>query len=50
MGNESSTLVDAKTPPTVLEARTVEALAKYVKEKGVRRVVVMVSFTEPLPA
>ncbi|PLB35543.1 SIR2 family NAD-dependent protein deacylase, partial [Aspergillus candidus] len=42
MGNESSTMVDAKTPPTVLEARTVEALAKYVKEKGVRRVVVMV--------
>ncbi|KAL4760490.1 SIR2 family NAD-dependent protein deacylase [Aspergillus foveolatus] len=42
MGNESSTLVDEKTPPSVLEARTVEAVAKYVKEKPVRRVVVMV--------
>ncbi|KAL4927405.1 SIR2 family NAD-dependent protein deacylase [Aspergillus undulatus] len=42
MGNESSTIVDENTPPSVLEARTVEALAKYVKEKPVRRVVVMV--------
>jgi len=42
MGNEPSTLVDEKTPPSVLEARTVEALAKYVHEKRVRKIVVMV--------
>ncbi|KAL4935098.1 NAD-dependent protein deacetylase hst2-1 [Aspergillus oleicola] len=42
MGNESSTIVDEKTPPSVLESRTIEAVAKYVKEKPVRRVVVMV--------
>ncbi|KAI9045090.1 SIR2 family NAD-dependent protein deacylase [Aspergillus affinis] len=42
MGNESSTLIDDTTPPSVLEARTVEALAKYIKEKDVRRIVVMV--------
>ncbi|BCS30283.1 SIR2 family NAD-dependent protein deacylase [Aspergillus puulaauensis] len=42
MGNESSTVVDENTPPSVLQARTVEAVAKYVKEKQVRRVVVMV--------
>ncbi|KAL4960957.1 SIR2 family NAD-dependent protein deacylase [Aspergillus stella-maris] len=42
MGNESSTMVDEKTPPSVLESRTIEAIAKYVEEKPVRRVVVMV--------
>ncbi|KAI2901577.1 hypothetical protein CBS76997_446 [Aspergillus niger] len=42
MGNESSTLIDEKTPPSVLEARTIEAIAKYVKQKPVKRVVVMV--------
>lgn len=42
MGNESSTLVDENTSPSVLEARNIDAVAKYVKEKQVRRVVVMV--------
>ncbi|KAL4957958.1 DHS-like NAD/FAD-binding domain-containing protein [Aspergillus filifer] len=42
MGNESSTMVDEKIPPSVLESRTIEAIVKYVKEKPVRRVVVMV--------
>jgi len=42
MGNEPSTLVDEKTHPSVLEARTVDALAKYVHEKRVRKIVVMV--------
>lgn len=44
MGNEPSTLVDEKTPPSVLEARNIEAVAKYIKEKHVRRIVVMVCF------
>lgn len=42
MGNESSTLVDEKTPPSVLEARNMDAVAKYIQEKHVRRIVVMV--------
>ncbi|KAJ5297371.1 hypothetical protein N7508_007620 [Penicillium antarcticum] len=39
MGNEESTM-DASTSPSVLEARTVEAVVKYVKEHDVKRVVV----------
>ncbi|PYI00828.1 SIR2 family histone deacetylase [Aspergillus sclerotiicarbonarius CBS 121057] len=42
MGNESSTMVDEHTPPTVLEARTIEAVAKYIEQRSVQRVVVMV--------
>ncbi|PYH88040.1 NAD-dependent deacetylase sirtuin-2 [Aspergillus ellipticus CBS 707.79] len=42
MGNESSTVVDDSTPPSVLEARTLEGVATYIKERSVQRVVVMV--------
>lgn len=42
MGNQSSTDVDEKAPPSVLEKRTIEAVAKYILEKDVRRIVVMV--------
>lgn len=42
MGNESSTLVDEKTPPSVLAARNMQAVAQYIKEKRIRRVVIMV--------
>jgi NAD-dependent histone deacetylase SIR2 len=42
MGNEESTMDDS-TAPSVLEARTVAAVAKYIKEHDVKRVVVMVS-------
>ena len=48
MGNEPSTMVDEHTPPTVLDARTIEAVAKYMKQKSVQRVVVMVC--RPCPA
>ncbi|KAL2002627.1 hypothetical protein VTN02DRAFT_6335 [Thermoascus thermophilus] len=41
MGNESSTLVDEKTPPQTLEARNIESVAKYIREKNVRHIVVM---------
>ncbi|KAL2217746.1 NAD-dependent deacetylase sirtuin-2 [Thermoascus aurantiacus ATCC 26904] len=41
MGNESSALVDESTPPQTLEARTIEAVAKYIRERDVRRIVVM---------
>jgi hypothetical protein len=43
MGNESSTPVDESTPPTTLYARNIDAVAKYVQDRQVRRVVVMVS-------
>ncbi|KAF7593967.1 Sir2 histone deacetylase Hst2 [Aspergillus hancockii] len=42
MGNESSSLVDEDTPPSVLEARTMGAVAKYIKEKDGCQIVVMV--------
>ena len=43
MGNESSVPVDDSVPPTTLKERTVEAVAEYIKEQNVRRIVVMVS-------
>lgn len=43
MGNEVSTLVDENTPPTVLERRDLPSVAKYILEKDIRRIVVMVS-------
>ncbi|KAJ5662671.1 NAD-dependent protein deacetylase hst2-1 [Penicillium macrosclerotiorum] len=42
MGNEESTVVGDSTPPSVLEARNIEAVAKYIKQKNVQRIVVMV--------
>ncbi|RAL05072.1 SIR2 family NAD-dependent protein deacylase [Aspergillus ibericus CBS 121593] len=42
MGNEPSTMVDEHTSPAVLEARTIEAVAKYIEQRSVQRVVVMV--------
>jgi NAD-dependent histone deacetylase SIR2 len=49
MGNETSTVVDEKTSPSVLEARNIEAVAKYIKEKDVRRIVVMVCHVRRSP-
>ncbi len=43
MGNESSTPVDEAVPPTTLYARNIDAVAKYIKERDVKRIVVMVS-------
>lgn len=48
MGNEESTMVDDSTAPSVLEARTVEAVAEYIKEHNVKRVVTMVSCEYPV--
>lgn len=42
MGNEESTMVDDSTRPSVLEARNIDAVAKYIKQHKVRRIVVMV--------
>jgi hypothetical protein len=42
MGNESSVPVSDDVPPATLRERTLEAVAEYIKEKDVRRIVVMV--------
>lgn len=50
MGNEESVMVDDSTSPSVLEARSIEAVAKYIKERNVKRIVVMVRSTSFLGA
>jgi NAD-dependent histone deacetylase SIR2 len=42
MGNEESSMVDESTHPSVLDARNIDAVAKYVRENNVRKVVLMV--------
>ncbi len=42
MGNESSVPVEDDVPPQTLESRTLESVAKYITERRVRRIVVMV--------
>lgn len=42
MGNEESSIVDESTRPSVLDARNIDAVAKYVKDYNVRKVVLMV--------
>lgn len=41
MGQEESRMVDDKTPPETLESRSVEAIAKYIKDGKVKRIVVI---------
>lgn len=48
MGNESSVPVEDDVPPATLRERTLEAAADYIKEKNVRRIVVMVRTLQPL--
>jgi NAD-dependent histone deacetylase SIR2 len=43
MGNEESRVVDEDTPPRTLKARTIEALAQYIKDGRAKKIVVMVS-------
>jgi NAD+-dependent protein deacetylase SIR2 len=45
MGNEESSMVDDSTRPSVLKGRNMEAVAKYIKERDVKRIVVMVGLT-----
>lgn len=47
MGNEESTVVDESTHPSVLEARNIQAVAKYIKKHDVKRIVVMVCTRDP---
>ncbi|KAI9732788.1 MAG: Sir2 histone deacetylase Hst2 [Cirrosporium novae-zelandiae] len=41
MGQEESTPIDESVPPQTLEARTIEAVAKYIKEGRARKIVTM---------
>lgn len=41
MGNESSTPVDESIPPTTLIARNMDGVARYIKERDCKRIVVM---------
>lgn len=43
MGQESSTPVDESTPPQALNARSIEAIASYIKEGRAKKIVLMVS-------
>ncbi|KAI9751883.1 MAG: Sir2 histone deacetylase Hst2 [Candelina submexicana] len=41
MGQESSTLVDESTPPQTLKSRTVESVARHIKDGRAKKIVVM---------
>ncbi|KAI9701792.1 MAG: Sir2 histone deacetylase Hst2 [Candelina mexicana] len=41
MGQESSTLVDESTPPQTLKSRTVESVARLIKDGRAKKIVVM---------
>ncbi|PVH94190.1 NAD-dependent deacetylase sirtuin-2 [Periconia macrospinosa] len=41
MGQEESRMVDENTPPETLESRSLEAIAKYIKDGRAKRIVVM---------
>jgi NAD-dependent histone deacetylase SIR2 len=43
MGQDESRVVDADQPPQTLKARTLEALAQYIKDGRAQKIVVMVS-------
>lgn len=44
MGQDESRVVDPDAPPQTLKARTLEALAQYIKDGRAQKIVVMVSF------
>ena len=43
MGQDASTPVNENTPPETLESRTVDSVAKFIKDGRAKKVVVMVS-------
>lgn len=43
MGNEASTPIDDSVLPATLKSRSLESVAKYILEKDVRKIVVLVS-------
>ena len=49
MGNEESTVVDESTPSQSLTARSLEALAQYIKDGRAQKIVVMVRLASSPP-
>jgi NAD-dependent histone deacetylase SIR2 len=47
MGQDESRVVDPGVPPTTLKARTLEALAEYIKDGRAQKIVVMVGAVTP---
>jgi NAD-dependent histone deacetylase SIR2 len=45
MGQDESRVIDPTAPPQTLEARTLEALAQYIKDGRAQKIVVMVSWS-----
>lgn len=43
MGQESSSPVDESIPPKVLQSRTVEGVAKFIRDGRAKKIVIMVS-------
>ena len=48
MGQEESTVVDPSAPPKTLQARTLEALAQYIKDGRAQKIVVMVGWSDAI--
>ena len=48
MGQETSSPIDESVSPESLESRTLEAVAKYIKDGRAKRIVVMVNVPHPL--
>lgn len=48
MGNEESRIIDPSTPTQTLSARTVQALAQYIKDGRAKKIVVMVRITRDI--
>ena len=42
MGQDQSSFVDDRVPPQTLENRSIAAVARYIKDANVKRIVVMV--------
>ena len=47
MGQESSSLVDESTPPETLAERSIEAVAKLIRQSRAKKIVVLVSIERP---
>ena len=50
MGQETSTLVDDDTPPDTLDARSIDAVAKLIRQRRAKKIVVLVSIVLLLPS
>ena len=49
MGQETSTLVDDETPPDTLDERSIDAIAKLIRQRRAKNIVVLVSVLSHSP-